>query len=118
MTTNERPDEIQSRLNNIEARLNNMDTRSNNLDSHLNNIENRLTNPQPSKEPTIADVIEEIRKSRKAVWVTATAFGGSIVLLGTSMILTSSNLYGWVFIIIGLAFMGWCLSKVIKVQTR
>jgi hypothetical protein len=116
MTTNECLAEIQSRLNNIETRFNNIDTRFNNFDSHLNNIENSLANSQPSEEPTLTDVIKEIKKSRKAVWITPTAFGGSIVLLGISMILTSSNLYGWVFIIIGLAFMSWCLCRVMKIQ--
>jgi hypothetical protein len=87
------------------------------------------------REPTLAEIMEEIKKSRDetmkriegsriAMWITPAAFGGSITLFGLASLLTvpiSAWNVWWpdaVIMVMGLGFMFWARSMAIRAQER
>jgi len=71
----------------------------------------------PDGEPTLSDIIREVKSTKKSMWITPAAFGGSLVLLGASLWLQQiPDTSPWItigfFISIGIGFMVWCLYMV------
>jgi hypothetical protein len=84
-----------------------------------------------TREPTLVEIMEmikkskdevikEIERSRRGIWITSTAFGGSIALFGASVLgrLPSTTWGIWftgiVIFAMGFIFMGWSNNNLKK----
>ena len=72
------------------------------------------------KEPTLTEikkeVIKQAEKSRISIWLPVAAFGGSIAILGVSLLIQHLYSVGIPILVVGLGFMIWALCMASKRQ--